>query len=232
MLEIRFKDTGTVKRLLAIAGSMSSFPESRNPLLTWRREYGLRTATAQRPTVGQDGMFRGEHWPALEPQYTRKTDGVVVPVWGGVPRAVLGGGRYQQLGYVSRAGEASIRQAKFLTPAQKRAGFGRVREGQVISASTVQGKLRKDGSRYKQSDKQMARQVNASDNILGDWIAGDPEIRDSGKSIKLTSRFDWAGTAHKRRPFAFGPAITPVELRHLRLAVLRYVRDLLGRSNG
>jgi len=32
------------------------------------------------------GVYRGVAWRYFAPQYTRKTDGVTVPAWGGVPR--------------------------------------------------------------------------------------------------------------------------------------------------
>lgn len=32
------------------------------------------------------GDYRGVHWRYFAPQYTRKTDGVTVPAWGGVPK--------------------------------------------------------------------------------------------------------------------------------------------------
>lgn len=37
------------------------------------------------------GTHRGVTWPKFADQYTRKTDGVTVPAWGGVPK-VRGGG--------------------------------------------------------------------------------------------------------------------------------------------
>ena len=37
------------------------------------------------------GTYRGVSWDYFAPQYTRKTDGVTVPAWGGVPK-VFGGG--------------------------------------------------------------------------------------------------------------------------------------------
>lgn len=41
-----------------------------------------------------EGIFRGERWEPFRPQYTRKTDGVEVPAWGGVPK-VRGEGAVQ-----------------------------------------------------------------------------------------------------------------------------------------
>jgi hypothetical protein len=40
--------------------------------------------TFQRLRLG--GSYRGVLWDYFKPQYTRKTDGVVVPAWGGVPK--------------------------------------------------------------------------------------------------------------------------------------------------
>jgi len=40
----------------------------------------------------QGGKHRGVTWKYFAPQYTRKTDGITVPAWGGVPR-LYGKGR-------------------------------------------------------------------------------------------------------------------------------------------
>jgi hypothetical protein len=36
--------------------------------------------------AGGSGRHRGVSWPGFADQYTRKTDGVTVPAWGGVPK--------------------------------------------------------------------------------------------------------------------------------------------------
>lgn len=54
------------------------------PLLTAVSAFHLRQVGV---TFSQQGK-RDEHpaWPSFAPQYTRKTDGVTVPAWGGVPK--------------------------------------------------------------------------------------------------------------------------------------------------
>ena len=60
------------------------------------------------------GRFRGVLWKYFAPQYTRKTDGVTVPAWGGVPK-VRGSG---------------------LVKGRKRPSGARVRQGDAIMQDT------------------------------------------------------------------------------------------------
>lgn len=56
--------------------------------VVWRRflQY-MRVQTALTfQALRTGGVYRGVRWSYFAPQYTRKTDGVVVPAWGGVPK--------------------------------------------------------------------------------------------------------------------------------------------------
>lgn len=188
--------------------------ESDNPLMRWNQEYSFRELKAPRPTVAQDGTFRGESWPKAEPQYgPRKSDGVIVPIWGGVPHAVFGGradgsGLRSQLGVVTRAGPGGIRLKRTLTKAQHRAGFGAIKKGQVFSQENVLGRLRSDGSRYQSGDKQLG-------SLITEWAVTDPILSDDNKTLTKTSVREGAARIHDKRPFAFGDKIGPVEEQHL-----------------
>ena len=55
------------------------------------------------------GTYRGVSWDYFAPQYTRKTDGVTVPAWGGVPKIVGTGtvkGRKRPTGTRGAAGDS------------------------------------------------------------------------------------------------------------------------------
>ena len=79
------------------------------------------------------GTFMGRRWPAMKAQYTRRTDGVTVPAWGGVPRI--------------RAG------SRKRTIAPKRGiGWG---ESMTSVRGVVSGRLRPSGRRVKQTSIMM-----------------------------------------------------------------------------
>jgi hypothetical protein len=63
------------------------------------------------------GTYRGVHWAYFAPQYTRKTDGVTVPAWGGVPKIVGTGtvkGRLRPSGARVSAGDSVVQDSGVL----------------------------------------------------------------------------------------------------------------------
>ena len=206
-------------RLDDIADAIKEFPVTGNPLLEWKKAYGLRTLQAPRPNVGSSGTFRGNVWPKLEPQYTRKTDGVVVPVWGGVKR--VRAGRVTQV----RAG-GRTRRASTLSKSQKASGFGVVKLGQTFDKGNVLGKLRSTGQRYKQGDEQLRSDQPTS--ILKDWATGKPVLSDRGKRIKLVSNHPGARRNHDLRPFSWGKQIEQEELRDITQRVNAYIQLVIA----
>ena len=178
--------------------------------------------------MGQSGNFRGNPWSPLEPQYTRK-DGTRVPVWGGVPHAVIGG-RFSRLGAVASARSGSIRLASTLTPQQKKAGFGKVTTGQVFSQANVLGKLKGSGARYKRGDKQLGKL--RAQGLLGDWAASDPIIENKGLQLRITSNRPYAARIDRLRPFAWGPQIEREEGADVLQRIDQYLRRLLRTIGG
>jgi hypothetical protein len=204
--------------LAQMAKGMDSIPRRTSPLLAWRTAYGQRTDRAARPTVARSGSFRGNRWPKLKPAYKRKTDGRVVPVWGGVPRL--------RAGRVTRVASGGQRYGHTLTPSQNASGFGVIKKGQTFTGRNVLARLKGDGSRYKSSDKQLGK-VGARSGLLGDWVGSDPIVDRRGKRIRITSNKAYAGTQHKRRPFASGRKIDREESRDLLTRIARYVDKLM-----
>lgn len=63
------------------------------------------------------GTYRGVSWDYFAPQYTRKTDGVTVPAWGGVPKVVGTGtvkGRLRPSGARVSAGDSVVQDLEVL----------------------------------------------------------------------------------------------------------------------
>jgi hypothetical protein len=154
----------------------------------------------------------------LKPAYKRKTDGKVVPVWGGVPRL--------RAGRVTRVASAGQRYGHTLTKSQKASGFGVVKKGQTVKSGPVLARLKSDGSRYKASDKQLGK-VGARSGLLGDWINSDAIPDRRGKRIRITSNKPHAAAQHKRRPFAGGRRIDREEGADLLKRIATYIDRLM-----
>lgn len=93
----------------------------------------------------EGGYVRGQWWEGFADQYTRKTDGVTVPAWGGVPKVKLGYrviGRRLSLGTMSDRGRgrATYRGLRQTTPVLEV-------ELKGYRRGTVQGRLRPSGGR-------------------------------------------------------------------------------------
>lgn len=221
-------------RLANVIDGMESFHSgAKNPLVQWfQGDYVPYMATAyasNRPRINESGNFLGAPWERPQEQYQRKTDGVIVPIEGGVPRAVLGGGMFgaagahSRLGVVTRAGNASIRRGSGLSQAEKDAGFYVVQKGQRFSAANVKGKLRTDGTRYRGEDPQLGRR---SDGLLQDWISAPPVESNRGKTVTKTSNKRYSGKVAEKRNFHWPPKarrdLTPRLVRRIK----KYVVDL------
>lgn len=204
--------SGLDEALQRVDKALTTWPSAGNPLLEWRAEYGLRTEGAGRPTVAQGGTFRGNAWPALKPAYHRKTDNVNVPVWGGTPRL--------RTGRVTRASGTSIRT-------KASGGRGVVTLGETFHSGPVLGKLKRDGSRYKQGDAQLGK--GRAGSLLGDWKTSAPVLRDGGRTIIIKSRAVYADAVHKLRPFAYGGKIDAEETESMKQHIVRYLQGILDR---
>jgi hypothetical protein len=73
---------------------------NRKVLERFRRWWVGKVHAAWVAVKAPGGIFRGVKWEGMKPQYTRKTDGVTVPAWGGVPRVAKGYGLKRKGGNV------------------------------------------------------------------------------------------------------------------------------------
>lgn len=163
--------------------------DKRSPLYRTAQRYRLllEKSYQDRPTIATAGTFQGEDWPKLEPAYTRITDGVSVPVWGGVPRAVLGkgfgaSGAHSRLGVVTRARDGGIRTGH-LEEAQIKGGFRGIRLGQRFSQATVRPKLRSNGTPYKATDRQLGNAKGRS--MIGEGLKNRLQFGGNNLSVRV-----------------------------------------------
>jgi hypothetical protein len=96
--EITVNTAGLLKSLNLAADTIKDWTE---PLTAWGSYFARATADEwaehlYRSDYRHPTSFRGAAvWPGVPPQYTRKTDGVSVPPWGGVRRIKQG---YKRIG--------------------------------------------------------------------------------------------------------------------------------------
>lgn len=126
MIAIKVNSDGARRKLHTLGTAAA---DGRKPLRIFyqlHRAVVFRAWGQQRP---QGGTFRGKVWPKIKDQYTRKTDGVTVPVYGGVPRI-----------------RAGYRKAAQWTETQRRGVSTGVRSAKA--SGNVSGKLRRSNRRW------------------------------------------------------------------------------------
>ena len=73
-----------IRKITVVFGKISQRSDNARPLLKAVAAFHLRQTTV---TFQGEGKREGhEAWKPFSDQYTRKTDGVTVPAWGGVPK--------------------------------------------------------------------------------------------------------------------------------------------------
>jgi len=86
-LDLTPDDSGLITRLQVLSAAI----EDPRPVLLEFQAYMRQQTVEMFERNAHGGAHRGKTWPPFKPQYTRKTDGMVVPAWGGVPK-LRGGG--------------------------------------------------------------------------------------------------------------------------------------------
>lgn len=103
----------------------------------FHREMILRT-DSMFERLRRGGTYRGEYWRYFAIQYIRKTDGMVVPAWGGVPKI----------------------RGKGLVKGRKRHSGARIQEGDAVGQDT--GHLRRSAL---QAVRLWLRQMTMGQNV-------------------------------------------------------------------
>lgn len=170
MLSFEMDDDGLQK---AIRIPIQGLADARAPLREFQTYMGNVTIEHfQALRLG--GAHRGVTWPYFSPQYTRKTDGVTVPAWGGVPTI----GRNSWINQRAR---------------EKRGEKVKVREGRVKGRKRPSGKRIKQGDSVLQDTRRLLRSVST---------APDYQLATT-TSLTWGTRLHYAEKQHKRRPFLF-----------------------------
>lgn len=187
--------------------------DGRVPLGRFYQGYRARVLTAWNQMRAGGGVFRGEFiWPKMADQYTRKTDGVTVPIYGGVKR-------------IERGFRKATRWASDIaTLKTERRG---VSTGERMSrvSGNVSGKLRKSGTRWTQNS------VPLADTGELRAILVPPRPRN------LTKRFLRIGGSMPSWQAALVRRFSLLEVRYedqaaLNTEALNYAREIADEFNG
>jgi len=175
----------------ALARFVKDSSDGRRPLFAFFSWWKLRVAEAWANVKATGGNFRGVAWPAMQPQYTRKTDGVTVPAWGGVPRLARGWRKFRIEGKPGRRGTRNAAG----DPIRMRSTTG-----------NVSGKLRPSGQRVKQSSTMMQDTGNMRNSIIGTPLALTNTMLTIGPK---GAGEKYASEQHERRNVVFWAAEDP-----------------------
>lgn len=145
--------------------------------------------------------FRGEaQWGAVPPQYTRITDGVAVPPWGGVKRIR---GEILHFASVIATGKKLYRRAEKV--------YG-----------NVKGRLRASGKRITRSSV-----VGADTGQMRRDFVSNPVFSSDGRAIRLVSTLKRAEYFNAARPFAF---LTQIDVRDFRNRMAAWLGETVKTS--
>lgn len=158
----------------------------------------MRTTTYDHfSALGQGGTHRGVTWKYFKnPVYVRKTDGVAVPPWGGVPRLA----RLKQ--YRGTAGFRFSELGSFSNRNRDRGSSIRREVRSTLGEKTVRGRLRASGKRLKEGD-QILRDTDELVRSVSNAISRGG-IRDIGPvEMLFGTMVSYAEKQNKLRPFLF-----------------------------
>lgn len=133
-------DDAQLQKALSQFGAKAA--DGRLPLKRFYLGFVARVKRALGQVRATGGMFRGVQFPRFADQYTRKTDGVIVPAWGGVPRLSR-----------KKGGPGGFKKAPKWTDTQRRDVSTGERQAKV--GGNVSGRLRHSGQRVKSTSPQM-----------------------------------------------------------------------------
>ena len=170
-----------------------------NHELAFRRfQNYMRTTTYDHfSALGQGGTHRGVTWAYFKsPVYVRKTDGVAVPPWGGVPRLA----RLKQ--YRGTPGFRASELGSFSNRSRGSGSSIRREVRSTLGEKTVRGRLRGSGKRLAEGDP-VLRDTDELVRSVSNAI-GRNSIRDIGPvEMRFGTMVPYAERQNRTRPFLF-----------------------------
>ena len=196
MMELQIQDEAVKKLLSQVDKALSTGRAVFKEFSVYFRQVTDNTFKKLR----HGGSYRGVSWDYFAPQYTRKTDSVVVPAWGGVPKI--------KAGYAKKT-----KTIKLKTKSIKIIQFGKT------GGKNVRGKLRPSGTRVKQGDS-----VVQDSGTLRARAALVVALK-SEKLVVGPQGVSYAADQQEMRPFLFfeqpkdSEALLKIALRHLQKGI-------------
>lgn len=208
-MEIRV-DTRQVDQALRTLGTRAA--DGRVPLGRFYSGFRARVLTAWNHMGPEGGMFRGVfRWPPTADQYTRKTDGQTVPVYGGVPRI--------QRGFR----KARVWASNIATKKTQRRGVS-TGERMARTSGNVSGKLRKSNTRWTRKSRQLQ-----DTGSLRDWLLPGRPSHLTKTLLRLGGNVeDWMARLLRRYPMLH---FLPEDQAALDQEAQRYLGELTADFN-
>lgn len=200
MLKIRLDAIETEMNIRGLQDRVSDL----TPALRDFHAYMIRRTVLMFRRLRKGGSFRGVSWQPFANQYTRVTDGVTVPAWGGVPRLRAGrSARKVRSGFV-RGAYSDLQSRKL--------------RGQKATGGTVRGRVRHSGKRVTKGAS-----VMADSGRLRNAALTRQQIRiDSRRALlRMDTPLPYAAVLHSRRPFQFFE--DPVDINVARRIIVKHL---------
>lgn len=202
LLKIEFDDR-QLQRALSLLGEKAA--DGRVPMTRFYLGFVARVKRALGQVRATGGMFRGVPFARFADQYVRKTDGQIVPAWGGVPRLSK-----------KQGGKGGFIKAKKWSDTQRRGVSTGERQAKV--GGNVSGRLRKRGGRVTQNTPQM----NDSGELLRRLYPPRPDVTKTHLVIGADAP-DYYEHLHKERPVN---RFTDKDQREFNLEGEKYLREI------
>lgn len=185
MLKITIDNRKAQLRIKGLRGRVADL----RPALINFHTYTIRRTTLMFRKLGKrgGGEFRGVKWPWFADQYTRKTDGVTVPAYGGVRRLRTGKSGRTARGRIASGAFSDLRTRE-------------LSRHKVTREPTVRGRLRRSGTRVTRSSNVMIDTGQLFNAALTEF-----RLRQNKNAVRviMDTPVRYAERVHKKRPFQF-----------------------------
>jgi len=168
--------------------------------------YMIRRTVLMFRRLRQGGTFRSATWAPWADQYTRATDGVTVPAWGGVDRIRAGRSARNARGGLTRGAFSDLKSRQL--------------RGQRSTGGKVRGRLRASKKRVSKGSSLMADKGRLRQALLTDM-----RIR-RGRVLTMDTPVPYADAQHAMRPFQYFE--DPTDVNFLRKQIVKHLSGANG----